>query len=152
MYLQTTCKRFAVKRIKKGKNAISQKHRLNHPSRIESEINILKSLSHVSIHSPLICFFLQILLFHRQQPLIVCMKEIVDTDEYVFMILDYMEGGELTDRILSVDAFPEDVVKFLFLQMAKAVQYLHNQGITHRDLKVCQAQKKKRVFICDVHL
>lgn len=67
------------------------------------------------------------------------MNEIINTPENVFIILEYMEGGELTDRILSVDAFPESTVKFLFYQIALAVQYLQNQGITHRDLKVSKS-------------
>lgn len=61
--------------------------------------------------------------------------EMEETDEYYFIILEYLEGGELTDRILSIEPLPESVIKFLFYQMALAVQYLHYQGITHRDLK-----------------
>lgn len=65
------------------------------------------------------------------------MKNIVETPKEVFIVLDYMKGGELTNRILSHEPMTESNIKFLFYQMVLAVDYLHNRGITHRDLKVC---------------
>lgn len=38
----------AIKKIIKGRSTTSQIHKMNHPNKIRSEINILKSLSHVS--------------------------------------------------------------------------------------------------------
>lgn len=58
-----------------------------------------------------------------------------ETQGCVYIVLEYLEGGELTDRILSIQTLPEGIIKLLFYQIAQAVQYLHNQGITHRDLK-----------------
>lgn len=49
--------------------------------------------------------------------------------------MEYLEGGELTDRILTIQPLPEATVKHLFYQIVQAVQYLHSRGITHRDLK-----------------
>lgn len=63
------------------------------------------------------------------------MHEIVETPDEVFIVFDYMKGGELNKRILS-EELTESNVKFLFLQMVLAVQFLHSKGITHRDLKV----------------
>lgn len=68
------------------------------------------------------------------------MKEIVETDTDVFIILEYMDGGDLTSRILSIRPMTEDNAKRIFYQITSAVQYLHNQGITHRDLKVISAR------------
>lgn len=62
------------------------------------------------------------------------MEEIVETKEAVFIILEYMEGGELSNVIKN--GLSETQSKYLFYQMVLAVQYLHSQGITHRDLKV----------------
>lgn len=73
---------------------------------------------------------------HKFQPFVINMKEIVETDEDVFLVLEYMRGGELTNRILSNVALTESNVKFLFYQMVLAVQFLHGKGIAHRDLKV----------------
>lgn len=59
----------------------------------------------------------------------------METDKEVFIILDYMEGGELTNRILSINTMTESNIKFIFYQIVLAVQYLHQNGIAHRDLK-----------------
>lgn len=83
--------------------------------------------------------------------------EVEECDEHYFIILEYLEGGELTDRILSLESLPESTIKFLFYQIVLAVQYLHSHGITHRDLKpqnvllVSQAAKT-RVKVTDFGL
>ncbi|CAG9836647.1 unnamed protein product [Diabrotica balteata] len=70
-----------------------------------------------------------------EKPFIISMKNIVETPVDVYIVLDYMRGGELTNRILSNEPMTESNVKFLFYQMVLAVDYLHTKGITHRDLK-----------------
>lgn len=40
---------FAIKKILKSRSTTSQMHKMNHPIKIRSEINILRNLSHVSI-------------------------------------------------------------------------------------------------------
>jgi serine/threonine-protein kinase Chk2 len=86
----------------------------SHPQKIKTEVEILKSLSH---------------------PFIIKMREVFETDDSVFLILEYMKGGELTGRILSPTPFPESEVKFIFYQIMLGVRYLHANGVTHRDLK-----------------
>lgn len=64
------------------------------------------------------------------------MEEIINTEEQVYIILEYMEGGELRNRILKKTQLSEKISKLFFYQLSLALQYLHKQGITHRDLKV----------------
>lgn len=64
------------------------------------------------------------------------MEDIVDTTRNLYIVLELMEGGELFDRIRNSSGLPEKQSKFIFFQIASAVNYLHSQGITHRDLKV----------------
>jgi serine/threonine-protein kinase CHEK2 len=59
----------------------------------------------------------------------------VQENDHVYMILDFMEGGDLLSCITSNGYLSEAVCKLYFYQMAKGLQYLHQQGITHRDLK-----------------
>lgn len=135
---KNTCKPFAVKRIKKAEN-MSKSYLLNHPSRIQNEIKIMQSLSHVSTKVLLFLTSLNLEFVCKKlifvQPCVIGVQEIVDTDQHVFIVLEYMDGGHLGDRIRSMNSLSEDLVKFLFYQMALAVQYLHQHGITHRDLK-----------------
>ncbi|KAJ8959052.1 hypothetical protein NQ318_022307 [Aromia moschata] len=109
-----TCRPYAIKNILKGRSTLSQIHELNHPLKIETEINILRALSH---------------------PFVVQMEEIVETEDEVFIVLEYMRGGDLSNRILSNVPLTESNVKYMFYQMVLAVEYLHSRGITHRDLK-----------------
>ena len=64
------------------------------------------------------------------------MEDIVDTPSTIYIILELMEGGELFDRISQANGLEEKVAKLIFYQIVLAVNYLHQLGITHRDLKV----------------
>ena len=50
-------------------------------------------------------------------------------------MLDYVEGGELFDRIVEEGNFTERDASRITKQMTDAIQYLHENGIVHRDLK-----------------
>ena len=50
-----------------------------------------------------------------------------------------VQGGELFDRIVEKGSYTEKDASDLIKQILGAVDYLHGQGIVHRDLKVCRA-------------
>ncbi|KAF9334061.1 hypothetical protein BG006_002773 [Podila minutissima] len=55
-------------------------------------------------------------------------------DEYMYMCMDLMMGGDLrfhTNR----KSFGEDVVRFWIAEMSSAINHLHSLGIVHRDIK-----------------
>jgi len=60
-------------------------------------------------------------------------KDLYEGDNYVYLVLEYAEGGELFHKIRNGVSEPE--ARTLFTQLLKAVNYLHNQSIAHRDLK-----------------
>ncbi|XP_022916993.1 myosin light chain kinase A [Onthophagus taurus] len=106
-----TCQPYACKRILK--NTSNRNKTLNRPENIQKEINILKQLNH---------------------PFLISLKEIEETSSGYFIIMDYMEGGELT-YLISPQRLSESQVKYLFYQIVVAVQHLHSINIIHRDLK-----------------
>ena len=46
-----------------------------------------------------------------------------------------MEGGELMDMILITGSFNESLARHFFKQLINGLDYCHNNGITHRDIK-----------------
>lgn len=53
----------------------------------------------------------------------------------VAIFIDFMPGGDLLGRIQRCGHFSESLAKFFFYQICCAIDYLHKQNITHRDLK-----------------
>lgn len=47
-----------------------------------------------------------------------------------------MTGGELFDRIVEKGSYTEKDAADLIRQVLEAVDYMHEQGVVHRDLKV----------------
>lgn len=58
-----------------------------------------------------------------------------------FLFLDSyfgsVSGGELFDRILDRGVYSEKDASLVIRQVLEGVNYLHKNGIVHRDLKVC---------------
>ncbi|CAF0777725.1 unnamed protein product [Brachionus calyciflorus] len=55
--------------------------------------------------------------------------------KYLLVIMEYMEGGELFDRLKKKKKFTEQEVAKIMKQICSAVNHLHKMGIAHRDLK-----------------
>lgn len=63
------------------------------------------------------------------------MVEAIYAKQNVYIVLEFMEGGELSNRVLRKQKLSEPIAKLYTYQLARAVRYLHDVGITHRDLK-----------------
>ncbi|KAG0081430.1 hypothetical protein BGZ90_008416, partial [Linnemannia elongata] len=65
---------------------------------------------------------------------IVNMRFAFQDDEYMYMCMDLMMGGDLRFH-LNRKQFGEDVVRFWIAELCSALTHLHSQGIVHRDIK-----------------
>ena len=54
----------------------------------------------------------------------------------VHIILQFCAGGSVMDRIRKDGQFGEATAAKYFKQMLRAAQYMHNQDVVHRDLKL----------------
>ncbi|KAH7320007.1 kinase-like domain-containing protein [Stachybotrys elegans] len=71
-----------------------------------------------------------------QHPNIVRLIDMVETERYIGIILEYASGGELFDYILNHRYLKDQSARRLFSQLVSGVGYLHKKGIVHRDLKL----------------
>jgi len=70
-----------------------------------------------------------------KQPNIVQLKEVMQTANHIYLVLELVTGGELFDKIVAAKRFDETTARKYFHQLVSGVHYCHSQGIAHRDLK-----------------
>lgn len=63
------------------------------------------------------------------------LMQVIETEDKIFMVLEYCPGGELFDYIVAKDRLPEDEARYFFRQIISALAYIHSKGYAHRDLK-----------------
>ncbi len=64
---------------------------------------------------------------------VVRLHEIGESEGWLYLVLEYIPGGTLSDR-LKVPYAPTDAAR-LMAQIADAVDAIHREGLLHRDLK-----------------
>lgn len=70
-----------------------------------------------------------------EHPFIVKLHYAFQTEGKLYLILDFLRGGDLFTRLSKEVMFTEDDVKFYLAELALALQHLHSLGIIYRDLK-----------------
>ncbi|EQC38348.1 CAMK/CAMKL/AMPK protein kinase [Saprolegnia diclina VS20] len=75
------------------------------------------------------------LLRKMQHPHIIRLYEVIDTPTDIFMVLEYVAGGELFDYIVSKGRLSPDEARHFFHQIVSGVEYCHFHRVVHRDLK-----------------
>ncbi|XP_033325896.2 ribosomal protein S6 kinase like isoform X3 [Megalopta genalis] len=53
----------------------------------------------------------------------------------LYILTDYVGGGELFSLVEECGALPENVVRIYVAEIALAIDFLHNVGVVHRDIK-----------------
>ena len=104
-----TGQKVAIKILNKGKI----KH-MEMAEKVRREINILKMCTH---------------------PHIIRLYEVIDTPTDIFVIMEFVSGGELFDFIVSRGRLPADEARQFFHQIISGIEYCHYHNIVHRDLK-----------------
>lgn len=68
-------------------------------------------------------------------PFIVGLKFSFQTPTDLYLVTDYMSGGELFWHLQKEGRFKEDRAKFYIAELILALEHLHNHDIVYRDLK-----------------
>ena len=79
------------------------------------EINSLKTISHRNI---------------------VKLLEVIDTEEALFIVMEYVSGGDLSTYLEAKGRLTEGEARGLFCQRVSALQHCHQRGVVHQDLKL----------------
>eukprot|EP00586_Coscinodiscus_wailesii_P020225 CAMPEP_0172499760 /NCGR_PEP_ID=MMETSP1066-20121228/130577_1 /TAXON_ID=671091 /ORGANISM="Coscinodiscus wailesii, Strain CCMP2513" /LENGTH=363 /DNA_ID=CAMNT_0013273673 /DNA_START=209 /DNA_END=1300 /DNA_ORIENTATION=- len=102
-------KNYALKILKK-RNIIE----LKQTDHIKSEISILSKIDH---------------------PFIVNKIGHFQDERHLYMVIEYVQGGELYTHLRNCECFPDDQAKFYAMEIVCAFEYLHKTLIIYRDLK-----------------
>ncbi|XP_028551628.1 probable serine/threonine protein kinase IRE4 isoform X2 [Dendrobium catenatum] len=105
---------FAIKVLKK-----LDMIRKNDVERILAERNIL-----ITVRNPFVATFLQVRFYYS----FTCR-------ENLYLVMEYLNGGDLYSLLCKVGCLNEDIVRIYMAELVLALDYLHSLGIIHRDLK-----------------
>ncbi|KAJ3333212.1 MAP/microtubule affinity-regulating kinase 3 [Blyttiomyces sp. JEL0837] len=83
-------------------------------ARLQREIRFLKLLHH---------------------PHIVKVYDVVETSDFIYIVMEYAAGGELFDYIVAHKRVKEKEARSFFRMVLSAVDYCHKNAVIHRDLK-----------------
>ncbi|KAL9115759.1 MAG: hypothetical protein Q9227_000127 [Pyrenula ochraceoflavens] len=87
----------------------------NQRSNILKEVQIMRQLDH---------------------PNIVRLIDFSESRQHYYIVLELCPGGELFHQIVRLTYFSEDLSRHVIVQVAKALEYLHeDKGVVHRDIK-----------------
>lgn len=70
-----------------------------------------------------------------KHPNVVQIYEVMASKTKIYIVLEFVEGGELFDKIAKHGRLKEDEARRYFQQLINAVDYCHSRGVYHRDLK-----------------
>lgn len=68
-------------------------------------------------------------------PFIVHLYKTFRTDDEFFIVMEFLQGGELHQHLKKAGRFTKAQVQFFVSEVALALEYLHKKGIAYRDIK-----------------
>ncbi|XP_064635832.1 serine/threonine-protein kinase greatwall-like [Lineus longissimus] len=70
-----------------------------------------------------------------KSPFVVRLFYSLQTELYIYLVMEYMIGGDLKSLLSVCGYFDEDMAMVYTAEVTLALEYLHSHGIVHRDVK-----------------
>merc|ERR1719188_2505905 len=93
----------------------------------KSEVVRLKQVDHVKAETGILA--------QISHPFIVNLLAAFQDERRLFLLLEYVNGGELFSHLRKQGRLPEDDARFYSSEIVLAFAYLHSKSIIYRDLK-----------------
>eukprot|EP00644_Phytophthora_capsici_P010891 jgi/Phyca11/542539/estExt2_Genewise1Plus.C_PHYCAscaffold_90481 len=68
-------------------------------------------------------------------PNVVALHDVIETSEFVYIIMELAQGGELFQALIDEGAYSEWDARRFIADLLEALRFLHELGIAHRDVK-----------------
>uniref|UniRef100_A0AAR2JXX6 non-specific serine/threonine protein kinase n=1 Tax=Pygocentrus nattereri TaxID=42514 RepID=A0AAR2JXX6_PYGNA len=75
------------------------------------------------------------ILTFAENPFVVSMFCSFETRRHLCMVMEYVEGGDCATLLKNIGALPVEMARMYFAETVLALEYIHNYGVVHRDLK-----------------
>ena len=84
-------------------------------------------------------------------PNITKILEMFEDDKFIFIIMEYINGGNLFSFVKKRRKLPEKIAKILYKQIILGIKHIHSKNIVHRDIKLenILIDLNNTVKICD---
>lgn len=91
---------------------------------------------------------------YLRHPHVCRLLEVIEAPQKLYIVIQYIEGGELYEYAVTKDKLPEAEARVFWRQIVQGVEYMHSQGIVHRDLKLenIMLDRNRNVVIIDMGL
>ncbi|MFH4977239.1 hypothetical protein AB6A40_003948 [Gnathostoma spinigerum] len=88
---------------------------------------------------------------------LVGLLKCVQTPTHVLLVMEYCNGGDLSDYLQSKSTLPETTIQHFALHIARAIEAIYNRGIIHRDLKpqnllLCVPNRRSKPLVSEIVL
>jgi len=71
----------------------------------------------------------------EEHPGIIKIKDVYEDTKFFYLVMEFVAGGELFDRIVEQDSYSEKEAATVIRQITSIVQFVHSKNVVHRDLK-----------------